>query len=345
MMSFENFVEYVKGSIQHYLPSEFERCKVHVTEVNKNNNLHFTSISIVDSDLNMSPPIYLEKFFSKYESGDYELDECIKNIAEAYLRNLISEDKISDIKHFMSYENAHDKIMPRLVSAENNDTFLDEIPHHIMDGLAVTYYLPISEFDEDDCKASVCVRYGLMKEWGVTEEELYAASVANLMRNVETKFLSIRDVLLESISDAGEDIDAQWVSEYLPPEDEGMYILTNCEKFYGAAMLLNHNVMDDIVERIGECYILPSSVHEVILLKKETGQSLEYLEAMVREVNQTEVSANEKLSDRVFLYDAKTKEIYRADHEEEHRKQVSETSRDGEELARTTPTPHMRRGR
>lgn len=340
MMSFENFVEYIRSTVSRYLPPEYENVEVRIVNVTKNNNHSLTGIVLSVPDSNMSPTIYLNGIYHKYVHKDFELDECVRNVAEDYLGNLLSE-KNFDIRHVLNYENAHDKIMPRLVSSENNDAFLNEIPHRIMDGLAVVYYLPVSDLDEKGCSASIRIHNGIMKEWGVTEDELYAASVANLMTNVEAKFQSMREILLETYFNIGEEIDERWAAEYLPAEDAGMYVLTNRDKFFGAAMLLNHNVMDEIVERIGEFYILPSSVHETIFLKKDVAPSLEILAGMVNDVNMTEVDVEEKLSDRVFLYDSKTKEIYRADHEAEHRKNIAETLVGSEESARTTPPRHI----
>lgn len=342
MMSFENFVEYVKSTVSRYLPPEFESVVVRTTEVNKNNNLKLTGVIITVPNSNLSPTIYLNHWYHKYIHEDFELDECVREVAESYLHSLFGEEKNFDISQVMRYENAHGKIIPRLVSSENNDAFLNEIPHRIMDGLAVVYYLPVSDLNEKGCSASIRIHNGIMKEWGVTEDELYAASVSNLMANVEAKFQSMREILLETYFNIGEEIDERWAAEYLPSEDAGMYVLTNREKFFGAAMLLNHNVMDEIVERIGEFYILPSSVHETIFIKKDVAPPLEILVGMVNDVNMTEVDVEEKLSDRVFLYDAKTKEIYRADHEAEHRKNIAETSVGSEESARTTP-PHATR--
>ena len=342
MMTFENFVEYVKGAVPRYLPPEYENVEVRTVEVNKNNNLHLTGITIAVPGSNISPSIYLDKIYQKYAHENFELDECVREVAESHLHSLIDGEKKFEIDNILNFENVHDKIMPRLVSSENNDTFLEETPHRIMDGLAVVYYLPVSEFDEKGGSASIRIHNGIMKQWGVTEEELYAASVANLMTNVEAKFQSMREILLESYFDRGEDIDEHWAAQYLPPEDVGMYVLTNREKFFGAAMLLNRNVMDEVVERIGEFYILPSSVHETIFVKKDVAPPLEYLVEMVKEVNLTEVSEEEKLSDHVFLYDAKTKEIYRADHEAEHRRKVAETAGGAEDQERTTP-PHATR--
>ena len=102
------------------------------------------------------------------------------------------------------------------------------------------------------------------------------------------------------------------------PGEDAMYVISNSDKTFGAAALLDSDAMDKIEEQIGEFYILPSSVHECILVPKKEDMDLATLENMVQEVNATQVSKEEKLSDHVYAYDSETKEIYRADKEAEH---------------------------
>jgi len=57
-------------------------------------------------------------------------------------------------------------------------------------------------------------------------------------------------------------------------------------------------------------YILPSSIHEVIILPKSTMFNKEELMAMVRDVNTEGVSKDEVLSYTVYEYDRNTEELY-----------------------------------
>ncbi|MBQ7925064.1 MAG: hypothetical protein IJ335_02090, partial [Lachnospiraceae bacterium] len=61
----------------------------------------------------------------------------------------------------------------------------------------------------------------------------------------------------------------------------------------------------------GKFYILPSSVHEVILLKDDGEESPSKLQEMVREINQCEVDPTEVLSDSIYHYDIADKVIRR----------------------------------
>lgn len=104
-----------------------------------------------------------------------------------------------------------------------------------------------------------------------------------------------------------------------------MYVLSNDQKLNGAAVILNEKAMEDITEKIGgDFYVLPSSIHELLIVPKEEGMELADLEAMVQEVNATQVAPEDKLSDHVYEYDAQEKELFRADRAEEHEQKVEQ---------------------
>ena len=87
--------------------------------------------------------------------------------------------------------------------------------------------------------------------------------------------------------------------------------------------------MDLVAEKVGgDFYILPSSVHELLVIPRDAGMEISELEKMVCEVNATQVSVEERLSDHVYAYDSQTHEIYRADMEMEHTL-AKESGRDG----------------
>ena len=105
------------------------------------------------------------------------------------------------------------------------------------------------------------------------------------------------------------------IKSMIPPEqDEIMFVLSNKDKHHGASAVLNPKVMDEIAEKVGkDFFILPSSVHEVLIVTGTGQNDLKALESMVQDVNATQVSPAERLSDHVYAYDAETHEIYRAD--------------------------------
>ena len=85
-----------------------------------------------------------------------------------------------------------------------------------------------------------------------------------------------------------------------------MMVLSNQKNFFGASVILYSEQLRKVSEELGQdLYILPSSVHEVILLP-EAGQDPDALRATVKRVNETEVRREEVLTDSVYRYDRTT---------------------------------------
>ncbi len=89
-----------------------------------------------------------------------------------------------------------------------------------------------------------------------------------------------------------------------------MLIGSNAHKLFGASVLLYPHVLEETARNLGcDLYILPSSVHELILLPDIGGYQTSELLSMVKEVNATQVEAEEFLADAVYFYDRGTGEV------------------------------------
>lgn len=88
----------------------------------------------------------------------------------------------------------------------------------------------------------------------------------------------------------------------MPTDNEQMYVLTNKLKLYGAAALLDEKMMGEIVDTLGDIYILPSNIHELLIVPVNTGTEVNALLPMVCEVNDTQVAPEERLSNHVYTY-------------------------------------------
>ena len=116
----------------------------------------------------------------------------------------------------------------------------------------------------------------------------------------------------------------EMASQMIPDVPDTMFVLTNDTKVNGAAAILNDDTRQEIADKVGDFYVLPSSVHETLIIPKDAGMELRDLEQMVQEVNQTQVAPQERLSNHVYEYDAKEHELFRSDRAEEHTKQKEE---------------------
>ena len=93
-------------------------------------------------------------------------------------------------------------------------------------------------------------------------------------------------------------------------EDVPMFILTNTEKYFGAYSIFYPNVQQHVADVLNTSYfVLPSSIHEMILVPDSGLYTPRELQDMVKSVNQTQVDPRETLSDSVYYYDHKSKKL------------------------------------
>ncbi|MEE1258012.1 MAG: DUF5688 family protein [Lachnospiraceae bacterium] len=326
-MNFDEFKQAIVDNIKDYLPAKFEESDVEVRQVLKNNDTVLDGLIIHDPDTNVAPTIYLNLFFEEYQNGR-DLNDIIGDIADVYIANTV--DKQMDISIVTDFEKAKGNILPRLVNAEENQELLAQRPHMIMDDLAVTYHLEMGKSDNGNM--SVAITNTILDMYGISQEELHDLAVANLEEKVPATFQGMSEVVKEmmlpqimSDLDLSKEAALDYIEKMIPDGNEQMYVLSNDSRLNGAAAVLNEKAMEDIAEKVGgDFFILPSSIHELLVVPKQDGMELSDLEAMVQEVNATQVAPEEKLSDHVYEYDAKEKELYRADKADEHEQKVEQ---------------------
>ena len=125
-----------------------------------------------------------------------------------------------------------------------------------------------------------------------TAEDLKAA-----VRNTEKS--AVIGTMFDILNGGGCPVD-QWEpggSEDMPT------ILTTRDQINGAGVLFCDSVLQKIWDKVGDFYVLPSSIHEVLIVPVSDGIDRDYLEEMVRTINATEVAAEDQLADKVFLFD------------------------------------------
>ena len=324
-MTFEEFKQEVKDNIKDYLPVSYQDAEVTINEVIKNNDTHLSGLTVRTEEYSIAPTLYLEDFYNAYENGDHSLEGVMVRIAETYdnaAQNGLDADVKDVVNQITDYEATKDKIVPRIVNRDSNEERLKDMPHTKMGDLAVTYHVDLGS--AEDGQMSVAISNQMMEKYGVSVEDLHEQACANMETLTPTQFKSMADTLMEIMvpdyAEMSEEEREQTKSEMglSGAGEDGMFVISNSSKTFGAAALLDSETMDKIEQQIGEFYILPSSVHECILVPKSQEMDLSTLENMVQEVNATQVAPNEVLSDHVYAYDSETKEIYRADKEEEH---------------------------
>lgn len=164
------------------------------------------------------------------------------------------------------------------------------LPHRKWNDLIIYYQL----------YKGITVDYNMMMGSGCTEEELYNAAVVNTRRLMPVVLTTLRDEI-ESIAGVG-----------AIPEDDltgRTFLITNNKNYMGATAILYSDELEKIAERLdSDLHILPSSLHEILCMSVND-ITAENASKMVREVNETEVSPMNYLSDSIYLYSRDTKKV------------------------------------
>lgn len=140
---------------------------------------------------------------------------------------------------------------------------------------------------------SIMITNYLMEKYGVTPEELHVLAMENMERLSPSVCEPLENVMVEvSASQLSEQEGISFeeakehVREMLPPGGTEIYCLSNESKLNGAVSIISENVQKMVAEQVGgDYYVLPSSVHELMIVPKSLGMNLGELEEMVSSVN------------------------------------------------------------
>ena len=320
MMDFEEFKNSVAEQIKNFLPEKYEDASVTLQDVTKNNDTVLTGLLIKTEDSNIAPNIYLENFFEQYQDGR-DMADILQIIADVRVQHEMEQG--FDVTRLTDFDQVKDNIICKLVNAELNADYLADKPHTMVEDLAVVYAIDLGGNESGHMTAPIT--NSLMEQYGITQEELHDIALHNLSES-QIEFKTMRDVLVDMMFPDGIQPDDPRAF-MLPPEEENpsMYVLSNADKLNGAAALLDAKTMEDISEKLGGDFIvLPSSIHETIVLPVNEDMDRHTLEAMVQDVNAGQVAPEERLSDHVYMYDSQEKELVLADKMEERQAQRAE---------------------
>ncbi len=286
-----SFAEKVCSAVSKILGDDYQ---VKLQEVTKNNGVILQGIVILAQDRNVSPTIYLNAFLNAYESG-VSLSEIVQRILEIYRED--SPHKNVDMSFFREFGRVRDRICYRLINREKNRLLLERIPHIEFLDLCICFYYAYS--DDALGSGSILIHNNHMEAWGCSTADLLRLAERNTPRIFPWELHSMEEIILELAGEkmAGED------EQCLFPE-MGMRVLSNLQRVQGAACLLYPGLLSTLSEKWrSSFFLLPSSIHEVILLEEKGLEDVKFLRDMVREVNTAQVEPEEVLSDNLYYFD------------------------------------------
>lgn len=315
-IDFTSFTQTILKNLQKKLGSNY---KVFSHCVRKNNGVELTGVVAKRIGRSASPTIYINSYF-KNDITKEEVEKISNDLFQEFQAAEFETDL--DLSDFAMFERAQKRLAFKLIHAEKNKELLKTVPHKRFHNLAIVFYYTVAQ-EPFHGKATILVHNSHMEKWGAKVEELLEIAFQNTPLLYPSTITNMADVMKEilseglrqDISDArleesGELFDENWIEELIDQmstdigrEKIPMYVLTNKKKLYGAACMLYPKVLKNFSEKLGQdFYILPSSVHEVILVPVNSEANQESLREIVTDINRTQVAEEEILADSVYFY-------------------------------------------
>ncbi|HIZ43191.1 MAG TPA: hypothetical protein H9672_00480 [Firmicutes bacterium] len=295
-MNYSDFLSQIRCMVQSHMGSQ---AAVSIQPVLKNNNLRLDGLLILNPGENISPTIYLNHYYEEYLDGT-SMQDIIKDIELVYETHRCPAAFDTDI--FRDFRRIRHKIAFRLINLEANPDLLADLPHIPFLDLAIVFYFTI----ENDFigSSTALIHNNHMELWKTSPEELYSLALQNTRSLFGCEIRPMEQLIREM---TGQSLPLPSGSRR---NSDFLYVLTNRDRIYGASCILYRDILEQFAKQVeSSFYILPSSIHEVILISAERSPSPQSLQQMVHEINQTELAAEEILSDNVYLYRTDTKEL------------------------------------
>lgn len=297
-----DFYEKIVDAVKQLLSDEYE---VLESNTKKNNGVIKHGIAIHNKNTHISPVFYLDQYVGAAP------EVVAQQIVENYTQ--VKEKEVPfDIDKLTDFNSMREQIGYRIVNKQYNEDMLADVPHNDIAGdLSIIYFVEIND------EATITIRNGLLDIWGISGENLFEIASDNMQRLHPASFKSMAETMVDmmmrgsvkemkahfgvqELSDA--EFKQMLVKQFEQDTPIDMYVLRGADN-YGASVILYDDVMEEIRNKFGaDFFIIPSSVHEVLVIKDDGFVNIADIKNIIAEVNSSEVSEVDKLSDNLYCY-------------------------------------------
>lgn len=292
-MSYEDFLNQAAADLQMQMPG----VEIVIREMDKLHGESYLGLAFMQADSPVQPVMNLTHEYDQLQHGaDYT--EILDDITGKAGKALQEKQGIS-IGQLTDYGRVKDKLTLQLVPQKGNEKILQDVPHRDMEDLALIYRIDLGG------GATATIHNKTLAEYGITENQLHEDAIRSAAELHPAKIATMSEML--GMPDMG---------------GPALYVATNDIGLFGASVVAYPEMLEEAAQRLqGDYYILPSSIHEVLLISVKEAKDFHDLEAMVRQINETEVSPADRLSDKVYRFDSEDRIFELA---EKHEKRMQE---------------------
>lgn len=268
----------------------------------KNNGVLRHYAVITDKEHQLSPCYDMQNYYELYrEPGDIQLtaDDIIKAYRREYFPDFAAE-------WLLDREKVLKRAVFRIAGTFNNSRLLENAPNYDIPGLDISLLYYILADTGKQHYASILLRNRHMEMLGISEKELLKNALKNTPAEMNHVICSIEELVCGDSKKASSCVPC-------PAEMKCMHVITNRQRLYGAGCILYPGVLAEAAQKLGSgFYILPSSVHETIIIPEarfDINHALQ-LKTIVMAINRTELDREDVLTDSVYYYDCKRNQLF-----------------------------------
>jgi len=286
-MEYKEFLD----AVCDYVNESDEGVNVSVHSAVKNNGVKLSGLSFSRKDRNASPTIYMENYYQDYKNGA-DICDIGDRLIFMYRENDLGVNL--DMSFFDSFDTVKDRLYIKLINRNKNEEFLKEVPYEGFLDLAIVAYVRVNE--KKIGNGLIMVRNEHLKLWGCDAKTVLNTARTNTHDHDDYSIKHIMDVLSASAY--------KYLSENeMSKDDLPMYVATNKNMINGAAVITMPDKLREYADVIGgDYYVIPSSVHEVILLGKVSKDGPYDMDGMIREINEAWLGPDDVLADHAYMY-------------------------------------------
>lgn len=293
-MTYEIFKQQLLNSLQEFFP---KGTRLSIQPFFRNNHLLFDGLTVLEPGSNVSPAIYLNHYYDTLQEG-ISFSTILSQILCYYYEHC--SIRTVDTSFFTCFEQIRPRIAYKLINYQKNRELLKEVPHFPYLDLALVFYCLIQEDSEQS--ASILIYHKHLEYWNISKHDLLAIAAVNTPILLPLSFHSMADLILPMCSLSSSE-ECQAAEEFLDSEVIPIYVLTNRQRRNGACCILYEAALQMAAERLKDnLCILPSSIHEVIVIPGSAAAAPQELSQVIQEINLTEVSPEETLSGHAYYY-------------------------------------------
>ena len=297
-LNYDEFKNCIIDSVVSFLPEKYKNAVPSIEPIKKTNTVK-DGLRFTGNNLSISPVIYVDNLYELY-SKDKDIDKVLKNIAEIFI-NHVNNKEIKNIVGKIDKDMIKKNVFIQLINTDKNRDTLKDIPSRKFLDLSMIYKLKL-EISGSGI-TTLTINKHFMKHYGFDENDLYNIAI----RNTKRLFPFYCRTITETLGDLT-DVDMDDLG--FNPAYDDMLVLSNRQCNLGAHVMLYQDELLSLANKLNsDLYIIPSSIHEILVKPTSSGITPDMLKFTISSVNDECVSPNEFLSNNLYLFSKDTGEI------------------------------------